>query len=121
MKNKFILGVLIGFFICTMCQYLTYHYFFFPESFFAKGENYVFTKKDYYIGDSYRTRQDDSTFVIAKISKGIQLKEFRKYPEGFTTYILFINIPQTEIMDIDSNIKPYEIRPYWIFHQSKLK
>lgn len=94
-RNDFILGLIMGVVVMLVLYFFV----------FAKNENkpfrYVQLKEDYKIEN------------VGTLKKGIVLRTDEGMSEGFTRYILYLNLKggNTEIYRIEH---PDEIIPYWL-------
>ena len=53
---------------------------------------------------------------LGVLKKGIQLRYDEEMDEGFTRYILYLNVKADNFKLVaDSEIKSYEIRPFWLY------
>ena len=95
MKNRkiliFLLGTICGIIIGIVVNYLT-----------PKENNYVKLKKDYCIEN------------IGIIKKGSILKFDKAFSEGFSRYILYVNIHDAEDLDKHQTDKQGMVIPYWL-------
>lgn len=53
------------------------------------------------------------------IPKGSYIRFDESFPEGFTRYILYLNVPDNYSGNVFSSQHEYEIIPYWIHEAGK--
>lgn len=87
----YLLGIITGIILCVLYSWTT------------QKINYVTLPKDYIItGDK------------GVIKKGTKLKVDKGFGEGFTRYILYLNVRDSEPIELDSVQGKNEIKPYWL-------
>jgi len=87
----YILGIVTGVLLCVLYSWK------------IEKINYVTLPKDYTIaGDK------------GVIKKGTKLKVDKGFGEGFTRYILYLNVRDSEPIELDSVQGKNEIKPYWL-------
>lgn len=88
----FMSGVIVGIILC----YFIINY----SKFSYKKYNYVVLQNDYKIEN------------MGHLKRGTILRIDESYPEGFTRYILYLNMSQNEKTEKKKSEHDYEIMPY---------
>lgn len=94
MKSRIItymVGILSGVLICVIYGWTTQNY------------SYVVLPRDYEVGENG-----------GLLKKGVKLRVDEGFGEGFTRYILYLNIRDSEPIELDSEVTKYDIKPYWL-------
>lgn len=85
------LGIATGVLICLLYSWTTVKF------------SYVTLQKDYNIGNGNGV-----------LKKGTKLKIDQGFGEGFTRYILYLNVRDSEPIELDSIQGKNEVKPYWL-------
>lgn len=87
----YVLGILSGLIIWILYSWTTRHssYVILPSAYKIKGD-------------------------MGILKKGMKLKVDEGFGEGFTRYILYLNIRDSEPIELDSTKSKNEIKPYWL-------